>query len=176
MSVQEQYTNTLRQTQEAWVGALESYTTSIQKAFGQPVNPFVFVDPAEAIDQVFDFWEKTLEVERELTKTIARATITVGQAVRDQAESVNEAVREQVESVTVAVREQAESVTEAAREQVEAAGKFVRDAEKAAHEKAAEKYDDLTKVELQEELASRDLPKTGNVDELRQRLIEDDQQ
>jgi ElaB/YqjD/DUF883 family membrane-anchored ribosome-binding protein len=148
MSVQEQYTNTLRQTQEAWVDALETYTSNVQKAFGQPVNPFVFVDPTEAIDQIFDFWEKTLEVERELTKTFARATVTVGQAVRDQAESVNEAVREQVESVTEAVREQAESVTEAAREQAQ-------EAQKAAEKAISEKYDDLTKVELQDELARR---------------------
>jgi len=47
--------------------------------------------------------------------------------------------------------------------------------QRAEHEQAAERYQDMTKAELQEELASRDLPKTGNVDELRQRLIADDQ-
>jgi methyl-accepting chemotaxis protein len=170
MSVQELYTNTLRQTQEAWVGAIESYTTSVQKAFGQPtVNPFELVDPSEAIDQVFDFWGKALEVEREFAKTLAKASYNVGQAVRHQAESVTEAVREQAESVSEAVRQQVEQVSDAAREQAEQVSE-------AARAKVAGKYDDLTKPELQEELARRDLPKTGNVDELRARLIEDDLQ
>jgi hypothetical protein len=39
---------------------------------------------------------------------------------------------------------------------------------------ATKKYDDLTKAELQEELGARDLPKTGTVDELRERLVSDD--
>jgi hypothetical protein len=34
----------------------------------------------------------------------------------------------------------------------------------------------MTKVELSEELGARDLPKSGNVDELRDRLIEADLQ
>ena len=41
-------------------------------------------------------------------------------------------------------------------------------------EQAAKTYDDLNKAELQEELGARNLPKTGNVDELRERLVADD--
>jgi hypothetical protein len=51
-----------------------------------------------------------------------------------------------------------------------------RQAKKAARDAAAERYEHMTKVELSEELAARDLPKTGNVDELRDRLIENDLQ
>ena len=41
-----------------------------------------------------------------------------------------------------------------------------------ARERLSEKYSDMTKAQLQEALAERDLPKTGTVDELRERLIE----
>jgi hypothetical protein len=72
------------------------------------------------------------------------------------------------------VREQAETVTNVAREQAQAVREQVEAAREAVREQVAEQYSDLTKAELQDELASRDLPKTGNVDELRARLIADD--
>ena len=49
-----------------------------------------------------------------------------------------------------------------------------REAKKAARDKAAEKYAELTKPELQDELARREITKTGTVDELRERLTEND--
>ena len=51
-----------------------------------------------------------------------------------------------------------------------------RRARKAARDAAAERYQEMTKVELCDQLAARDLPKTGNVDELRDRLIDADLQ
>jgi hypothetical protein len=39
---------------------------------------------------------------------------------------------------------------------------------------ADERYEGLTKAELSDQLAERNLPKTGNVDELTERLIEAD--
>ena len=38
----------------------------------------------------------------------------------------------------------------------------------------ARSYDDMTKAELEDELVARDLPKTGNKDELIERLEEAD--
>jgi hypothetical protein len=43
-----------------------------------------------------------------------------------------------------------------------------------AHEKARERYEDLTKAELSDLLGKRDLPKTGTNDELIERLVEAD--
>ena len=159
--IQEQYTSTVKQTQDAWVGIVESLTENLQ-SFGKQ-SPFPVVDPAEAIDQVFDFWEKTLEAQREVAKQLVGVTVAAGERVRTQAEQLGSVVREQAEQVTSAAREQAQAV----REQAEAA----RRAERAQVEA---RYEDLTKVELQDELASRELPKTGNVDELRARLVADD--
>jgi hypothetical protein len=159
--IQEQYTSTVKQTQDAWVGIVESLTENLQ-SFGKQ-TPFAVVDPAEAIDQVFDFWEKTLEAQREVAKQLVGVTVAAGERVRTQAEQLGSVVREQAEQVTSAAREQAQAV----REQAEAARRAER-----AHVEA--RYEDLTKVELQDELASRELPKTGNVDELRARLVADD--
>jgi len=43
-----------------------------------------------------------------------------------------------------------------------------------AHEKARARYQGMTKAELSDLLARRDLPKTGNVDDLVERLVEAD--
>ena len=155
MTIQDQYTNSIRQTQEAWAEVVESLTGNLQ-TFAKPENPFAIVDPVEAVDQVFDFWEKTLEAQREVATQLIRASVAAGEKLRTQAESVGSAVREQTETAVRAVREQTETAREAARDEV------------------SERYETLTKVELQDELASRGLPKSGNVDELRARLLEDD--
>jgi hypothetical protein len=42
------------------------------------------------------------------------------------------------------------------------------------HARARARYEGLTKAELSDLLAKRDLPKTGNVDELIERLVEAD--
>jgi hypothetical protein len=158
MSVQDQYTDTVRQTQEAWSGAVETWTNGVQKAFGaSPVVPFRTTDPVATIDQLFDFAEKALQVQREFVKNLVSATASVGQAVRHQAESAGDAVRTQAESTGRLIREHNDAVAQAATDQI------------------ADKYGDKTKAELQDELARRDLPKTGNVEELRNRLVEDDQ-
>ena len=152
MTIQDQYIETFRQTQETWADVMQSYTTNVQRSFGQPSTLFGFFDPIETIDQVFDFWEKSLEVQRDVAKQLVGATISAGEKVREQAESVGAAVRQQADSVTANL----ESAAAAVRVQ------------------AAKTYDDLTKAELQEELAARDLSKTGTVDELRERLVADD--
>ena len=175
MSLQDQYTDTLRQSQEAWSGAIETWTNGVQKAFGSsPVapfggsvfgsTPFTITDPAATVDQLFDFAEKVLEVQREFVKNLTSATVSVGQAVRHQAESAGQAVRSQAESTGQLIREHNDKAAQAA-----------SDAVAKATDKIADKYSDWSKADLQDELARRELPKTGNVEELRARLVEDDQ-
>jgi hypothetical protein len=53
---------------------------------------------------------------------------------------------------------------------VQAAGRLTG----VARDQARQRYEGLTKAELSDQLAARDLPKTGNVDELTERLIEAD--
>jgi len=163
MTIQDQYLDTFRQTQDTWAEMVKSFTHDVQRTFGQPSTFFGYADPNETIDQVFDFWEKSLEVQRDIVKQLVGATISAGEKVREQAESVSAAVRQQADSVGEALRHQADSVTAS-----------MQSAADAVREQAAKSYDDLTKAELQEELGRRDLPKTGNVDELRERLVAND--
>ena len=152
MTIQDQYIETFRQTQETWAETVKSFTDDFQRTFAQPTKTFGYVDPNETIDQMFDFWEKSLEVQRDIAKQFLSATITAGEKVREQAETVSAALRHQAETVTATLQSAADAI----------------------RVQAAKSYDHLTKAELQDELGARDLPKTGNVDELRERLVADD--
>jgi gas vesicle protein len=163
MTIQDQYIETFRQTQETWADVVKSFTVDTPWTFGQPSPLFSYIDPNKTIDQVFDFWEKSLEAQRTVAKQLVGATISAGDTFREQVESVSAVVRQNVDSVGEALREQADSVTST----LQSAASAVRD-------EAAKTYDDLTKAELQEELGARGLPKSGNVDELRERLVADD--
>ncbi len=61
-----------------------------------------------------------------------------------------------------------------AREQAGSAGNLVRQRATRAHDTARERYEGRTKAELSDLLAERELPKSGTVDELVERLVEAD--
>jgi hypothetical protein len=141
MTTQDQYTSTLRRAEETAADAVGSLTKDLQNAFGQSKG---FGDPSALIDQVFDFWEHTLAVQRDFAKKLANLTGAARETVRTQVEAAGDTVRSQVESTKEAARDQ-----------------------------LAARYEELTKPELQDLLADRGLPKTGNVDELKSRLLEE---
>lgn len=62
------------------------------------------VDPQQVMDQVFDFAEKMLAVQREFAKSRAATAASATEAARQQSESVVGAVRQQAEDTTEAVR------------------------------------------------------------------------
>jgi hypothetical protein len=168
MTIQDQYIESFRQTQETWADLVKSFTNETPWTFGQPSPLFsTYLDPNEAIDQVFDFWGKSLEAQRTIAKQLVGASISAGEKVRDQVESVSAVARQNADAFGEALREQAESVNST----LQSAADAVREQ---TEEQVAKNYDDLTKAELQDELGARDLPKTGNVDELRARLVADD--
>jgi uncharacterized protein (DUF3084 family) len=91
--------------------------------------------------------------------------------VREKAESAGEIVRDKAESAERTAREQAE---QAEKEQAREARFAERQQARQAHDKARERYEGLTKAELSDQLSKRQLPKSGNVDELIERLVEAD--
>ena len=115
------------------------------------------------VERYFEFVQRTVDISRDLTIKWAESAGMLSGAVRDQAESVGGLVREQAESARGFVHEQAGQAEQAAREQA-----------RHDHDKARERYEGLTKAELSDQLGQRDLPKTGNVDELVERLVEAD--
>src|SRR5687768_17369290 len=98
MTIQDQYIETFRQTQETWADLVKSFTSDAQRTFGQPSPVFTFVDRNETIDQVFDFWEKSLEAQRKVAKQLVGVSISAGEKVREQVESVSALVRENADS------------------------------------------------------------------------------
>jgi hypothetical protein len=129
----------------------------------------------------------------------------VSSLIRDQFQALTGAVHEQVDKAEQVAHEQAERAEQAEREQAREARRLERqqarqaEAEQAereaaekerarqaraaerqqareAHEAARQRYEGKTKAELADELSARDLPKTGNVDELIERLVDADTQ
>jgi hypothetical protein len=71
-------------------------------------------------------------------------------------------------------REQAELAEKAEREQAREARAAERQKARQERQAAQERYQDMNKSELSDELARRELPKTGTVDELVARLVDAD--
>jgi hypothetical protein len=118
------------------------------------------VDLIPVVERYFEFVQRTVDISRDLTLKWAQAAGTLSGAVREQAESTREFVHEQAGQAEQAARKQAAQAE--------------RDQAKRAHDKARERYEGLTKAELSDRLDQRHLPKTGNVDELVERLVEAD--
>jgi hypothetical protein len=161
--------------------AVDTWFENVEQWLGRPALGGVQgFDPTQAVDRYFDYvrqvTEQVVELNRSYVKTLAGAMSSVQGAVREQADGLSRVAREQVGAATTLVREQADDVQQAAAEQAEAVERSARreaqQARRAARTALVERYRDLTKVELQDELAQRDLPRTGNVEELRQRLID----
>ena len=99
---------TFRSGQDAVVAALESWTESAKSAWANaPGVSGQQVDPQQVIDQVFDFAEKMLSVQREFAKSLAVTAASATESVRQQSETVVGAVRQQAEAATAAVKDAA---------------------------------------------------------------------
>ena len=76
-SAQEQYTESLKKSQQAVLDAFEAWTKSAQSAFRTPkANLTGQLRPDQVIDQVFDFAEQMLAVQRQFAKGLAAAATT----------------------------------------------------------------------------------------------------
>ena len=70
--------------------------------------------------------------------------------------------------------EQAAKAEQAEKELARQARQAEREHARQAHERARQRYEGLPKAQLSDLLAKRDLRKTGNIDELIERLVEAD--
>jgi len=137
------------------------------------------------VTRYFDYVQKAVDLNRELAIKWAELLNSLSGTVREQAEKASHLIGDQVENVADLATKQAEKAEQIAKEQAEAAvecekeqARLARQAERAsakvAKEKAREPYEGLTKAELSEKLADRELPKTGTVEELIERLVSAD--
>jgi len=132
------------------------------------------VDLVPFVERYFEFVQRTVDISRDLTIKWAESASMLSGVVREQAESVGGLVREQAESARDFAHEQAGKAEQAEKELAREVRKAEREQARRAHDIARERYEGLTKAELSDLLDKRDLPKTGNVDELIERLVEAD--
>jgi hypothetical protein len=150
------------------------WTQGAQKLTDRMVPGLPQVDLVPVVERYFEFVQRTVDISRDLTIKWAESAGMLSGAVREQAESVGGLVREQAGSARDFVHEQADKAEQAKQELAREARKAERDQAKHAHDKARERYEGLTKAELSDQLDQRHLPKTGNVEELVERLVEAD--
>jgi hypothetical protein len=143
------------------------------------------VDLVPAVERYFDLVQRTVDINRRLAVRWAEAAGTLSGVVREKAEAAGDVVRDKAEAAGDIAREQAVKAERAAREQAakieQAEKELARQARQAerehtrrAHERARQPYEGLSKAQLGDQLAKRGLPKTGNIDELIERLVEAD--
>ena len=158
--------NAVEKTVDVWTDGARTVTDRLP---GLPE-----VDLVPAVERYFDLVQRTVDINRSLAVRWAKATGTLSGVVREKAGSAGDIVREQAVKAEQAAREQAAKADQAEKELARQARKAEREHARRAHERARQRYEGLPKAQLSELLAKRNLPKTGNIDELIERLVEAD--
>lgn len=203
MTLNDQQTANGRRPERAAAMVTDLWAENIEKAgeqFRAPTLPQLPTDPMVFVEQWFDFTDRVTKLNREYALHLTSVVNGLGEAARQHLQGLNEAVRDQVQSVSHTAKDQLTQFAGAEREQAEQAEQAEADAEQAEAEQAEkaereqarqaraaerqkareerqaaqERYQGLNKSELSEELARRELPKTGTVDELVERLVDAD--
>ena len=184
MGMPTHYSAVTSRASEAAEKAADSWAQGMRKLTGL-VPALPQIDLVPAVERYFDLVQRAVDMNRDVTVRWVQAAGTLTGAVREQAETAGQVVRERAESAGDAVRERAESFDQAAarlaeqaeqaeRELAREARRLEREQAKQAHQQAREPYEGLSKAELSNQLARRGLPKTGNINELIERLVEAD--
>lgn len=169
--------NAVEKTADVWTDGARTVTDRLP---GLPQ-----VDLVPAVERYFDLVQWTVDINRRLAVRWAEAAGTMsgavrekaglaGDVVRDKAEAAGDIAREQAVKAEKAAREQAAKADQAQKELARQARQAEREHARRAHERARQRYEGLSKAQLSDLLAKRDLPKTGNIDELIERLVEAD--
>ena len=167
---------------ETWKLGAKSITVPVDL-----VSKLPMVDLTRPVQQFFQYMQKAVDLNRDLATAWAETVMSlsgvvrehakkVSHIVKDEPESVADLAHEQAQQVERAAREQAEKIEQAEKEEARQARQAEREQAKQAREQARERYEGLTKAELSDKLAERELPKTGNVEELIKRLVSADSQ
>ncbi len=179
-----QYAAVASRASEAVEKAADSWTQGVRRLTDLfPAVPQVDLVPA--VERYFDLVQRAVDINRDITVRWAQAAGTLTGVVCEQAESATGVLRERGEAAGEAVRQRAGSFDQAAARQAEQAEqaeqelaqearRLEREQARQAHQQARARYQGLSKAELSSLLAQRGLPKSGNISELIERLVEAD--
>jgi hypothetical protein len=182
MTLQDQYLNGAR---SAWSDAVTSWSHSVQDAATQARTPFALVNPNPLLTQwttvARQLQHANLEYAVNLLHAVSVASDagskyidSLRSAIGDQVQALSDTLQEQLNKTDEIVQERAEQMEQAERDQVRQARAAERREARQAEQTARQRYEGKAKSELSDELSTRDLPKTGTVDELIDRLVEAD--
>ena len=190
MTVPTEYADTTRRAENLLTSTLQSWKSSVSTVTDQfravpTLNTFPQFDATNGVERQFAFIKRVVDLNHEYARSLAEVANTLTGVTRQQIESVSGAVRDQVQGVAdiargnvdqfeQTVRDTAEQAEAAQRQQASDAAQAERQERKQAQDQARERYQSLTKTELADEASKRNLPKTGTVDELVDRLVADD--
>jgi hypothetical protein len=77
----DQYSALVQQGQEAVRKAVDSWTRTVRDAAAQVPAGIQGYDPDKIIDQVFDFAEKLLEMQREFAKNVLKSSVSAAETI-----------------------------------------------------------------------------------------------
>ena len=174
MSTTNDYATRVKQAQKTVSGVSEARGRDAKALFTLIPKPGKgLVRPSDVIGQNRRIAKRLIDVNVEYVKGVASVALEyvsgLAGVLKDEVVTTGKLANQQAEKYQEAAIDQAGEIQRAERA-------AARQARKAARDAAAERYEHMTKVELSDELEKRDLPKTGNVEELRERLIEADLQ
>ncbi|HEY1921034.1 MAG TPA: SAP domain-containing protein [Streptosporangiaceae bacterium] len=129
------------------------------------------LDLVPAVERYFDFVQHTVEVNRDFALRWARAASSVSGTAHGQAETAKQVTREKAEQVSERAKEKAAT---AEHDLVTEAHRVERERARREYASARARYQSMTKADLSDQLGQRDLPKTGDKEELLERLVEAD--
>ena len=185
MTLQDQYVNGARSARTALTDAATSWTGSIRTPPPKYRAPFAMVNATALITQSVTLARQLQQANLEYAVNLLRAVSGAGDAagqyldslgsvLRNQVNALSDSVHEQVNKTDQIVQEHAERAEQAERDEVRQARAAERREARQVQQAARQRYEGKTKTELADELSSRDLPKTGNLDELVDRLVDAD--
>jgi hypothetical protein len=188
-------TSTISATNGAYVAAagrarevteksVETLKQGVQR-FTEQANVVPEIDLTAPVARYFEYVQKSVDFNRGLAIQWAEIVTSLFGAVREQAEKVTGIVKDGTDTVADQTVRQARKVQDVANEQAAAAEEAQQEQEKQAKaaeraaarqakKEAREQYEGLTKAELSDLLAERELPKSGTVEELIERLVSAD--
>jgi hypothetical protein len=97
----DQYSALVQQGQEAVRSAVDSWTRTVRDAAAQFPTVTQGYDADKVIDQVFDFAEKLLEVQREFAKNVLKSSVSAAEVISEaapQAAATTQAAAEEATS------------------------------------------------------------------------------
>ena len=81
-TIQEQYSELIKQSQDASRVAIETWTQTFQQAAGQ-LSGSGLISPNQVIDQVFDFAGQVLNAQRDFAKQLVATSTAMAEKARD---------------------------------------------------------------------------------------------